>query len=181
VPVRRPSAIVVEPWRDQIKHNTLRVCEAEGIWTSIWYQEAHHSNALEGNTIVIAQVEALLAEGRAFGNKELPEYMEVTGYADAARWVYGQALEPGAWTSQAPLMMTEVRHVHELALGPVWSVSLHPNATPEQKPGGFRRHDIQPFPSGMGGWPEGLRGTGDLGILGCVTASRVSPWPDHCS
>jgi hypothetical protein len=123
--------------------------EAEGIWTSIWYQEAHHSTALEGNTLVIAQVEALLAEGRAVGNKELREYMEVTGYADAAKWVYGQALEPGDWTSQAPLMMTEVRHVHELALGPVWGVSPHPNATPEEKPGGFRRHDIQPFPSGM--------------------------------
>ena len=123
--------------------------EAEGIWTSIWYQEAHHSTALEGNTLVIAQVEALLAEGRAVGNKELREYMEVTGYADAAKWVYGQALEPGDWTSQAPLMMTEVRHVHELALGPVWGVSPHPNAAPEEKPGSFRRHDIQPFPSGM--------------------------------
>ena len=22
--------------------------EAEGIWTSIWYQDAHHSTALEG-------------------------------------------------------------------------------------------------------------------------------------
>src|SRR5664279_4640383 len=75
--------------------------------------------------------------------------MEVTGYADAAKWVYGQALEPGDWTSQAPLMMTEVRHVHELALGPVWGVSPHPNATPEETPGSFRRHDVQPFPSGM--------------------------------
>ena len=27
--------------------------------------------------------------------------------------------------------------------------SPHPNETPEEKPGGFRRHDIQPFPSGM--------------------------------
>ena len=141
---RRPSSIFGSAWG--ACHRRL---EAEGIWTSIWYQEAHHSTALEGNTLVIAQVEALLAEGRAVGNKELREYMEVTGYADAAKWVYGQALEPGDWTSQAPLMMTEVRHVHELALGPVWGVSPHPNATPEEKPGSFRRHDIQPFPSGM--------------------------------
>ena len=65
--------------------------EAEDIWTAIWYQEAHHSTALEGNTLVLQQVELLLAEGRAVGNKELREYMEVRGYADAARWVYGQA------------------------------------------------------------------------------------------
>ena len=123
--------------------------EAEGIWTSIWYQEAHHSTALEGNTLVIAQVEALLAKGRAVGNKELREYMEVTGYAEAAKWVYGQALEPGDWTSHAPLTMAEVRYAHELAIGPVWGVAPHPNATPEERPGSFRRHDIQPFPGGM--------------------------------
>jgi Fic family protein len=123
--------------------------EAEGIWTSIWYQDAHHSTALEGNTLVIAQVEALLAEGRALGNKELREYMEVTGYADAAKWVYSQALETEGWTTDAPLMLTEVRHVHELALGPAWKVAPHPNATPEESPGSFRCHDIQPFPGGM--------------------------------
>ncbi len=123
--------------------------EAEDIWTSIWYQEAHHSTALEGNTLVIAQVEALLAEGRAVGNKELREYMGVTGYANAAKWVYGQALEPGGWTSEAPLTITEVRYVHELAIGPVWGVAPHPNATAEEKPGSFRRHEIQPFPGGM--------------------------------
>ncbi|MGH9046685.1 MAG: Fic family protein [Acidimicrobiales bacterium] len=123
--------------------------EAEGIWTSIWYQEAHHSTALEGNTLVIAQVEALLAEGRAVGNKELREYMEVSGYAEAAKWVYGQALEPGEWSSHVPLTMTEVRYAHELAIGPAWGVAPHPNATSEERPGSFRRHAIQPFPGGM--------------------------------
>ena len=123
--------------------------EAEDIWTSIWYQEAHQSTALEGNTLVLAQVEALLAQGLAVGNKELREYMEVTGYADAAKWVYGQALDPGDWAPDAPLTMTEVRHVHGLALDPVWGVAPHPNATVEERPGSFRRHDIQPFPSAM--------------------------------
>jgi Fic family protein len=123
--------------------------EAEGIWTSIWHQEAHHSTALEGNTLVLQQVEALLAEGRAVGNKELREYMEVSGYAEAARWVYGQALDPGDWAAKAPVTLTEVRHIHELALGPVWGVAPHPNAAPEERPGSFRRHDIQPFPGGM--------------------------------
>jgi hypothetical protein len=69
--------------------------EAEGIWTSIWYQEAHHSTALEGNTLVIAQVEALLAEGRAVGNKELKEYMEVNGYR--RRGDVGLRPGPRAW------------------------------------------------------------------------------------
>ena len=37
----------------------------------------------------------LLVQGRAVGAKPLREYNEVKGYADAARWVYGQAMEPG--------------------------------------------------------------------------------------
>lgn len=123
--------------------------EAEGIWTSIWYQEAHHSTALEGNTLVIKQVEALLAEGRAVGNRELREYMEVTGYAEAARWVYAQALDPGDWAPDAPITLTEIRHIHELALRPVWGVAPHPNANLLEAPGGFRQHDIAPFPGGM--------------------------------
>src|SRR5271156_6023127 len=73
--------------------------EAQSIWTTIWYEEAHHSTAIEGNTLVLKQVEQLLEEGRAVGNKDLSEYMEVRGYADAANWVYGQALSPGAWST----------------------------------------------------------------------------------
>ena len=69
--------------------------EADEIWRGIWLEEAHHSTAIEGNTLVLKQVELLLEQGRAVGNKELREYMEVRGYADAASWVYGQALEPG--------------------------------------------------------------------------------------
>ena len=130
--------------------------EADGIWTAIWYQEAHHSTALEGNTLLIRQVESLLAEGRAVGNRELREYLEVTGYAAAAQWVYGHALNPGGWRAEAPITLTEVRHVHALALGPVWGVAPHPNAMPSEGPGSFRQHDIQPFPGGMtpASWAE---------------------------
>jgi hypothetical protein len=130
--------------------------EAEGIWTTIWYEEAHHSTALEGNTLVLKQVERLLADGVAVGNKELREYMEVRGYANAAQWVYGQALEPGAWTEGELLTMTEVRQVHETALGPVWQVAPHPNATDRERPGSFREHDIAPFPGGLTPppWPD---------------------------
>jgi len=106
--------------------------EDEDIWASIWHQEAHHSTALEGNTLAIEQVEALPTEGLAVGNKELREYLEVTGYAEAAKWVYGQALDPGDWAPDSPITLTDVGHVHELALGPVWDVAPHVNATREE-------------------------------------------------
>ena len=82
--------------------------------------------------------------------------MEVRGYANAAQWVYNQALEPGAWTTGELLTITEVREVHAMALGPVWDVSPHPNATDRERPGSFREHDIQPFPGGMTppSWPD---------------------------
>jgi fido (protein-threonine AMPylation protein) len=130
--------------------------EADGIWRGIWLEEAHHSTAIEGNTLVLKQVEQLLDEGRAVGNKELREYLEVRGYADAANWVYGQAVDPGAWSTGKLLSLTELRHVHRLALAPVWDVAPHPNATDAERPGSFREHDIQPFPHGMQPppWPE---------------------------
>jgi hypothetical protein len=130
--------------------------EADGIWRGIWLEEAHHSTAIEGNTLVLKQVEQLLGEGRAVGNKELSEYMEVRGYADAANWVYGQAVDPGAWSTGKLLSLTELRHVHRLALAPVWGVAPHPDAADAERPGSFREHDIQPFPSGMQPppWPE---------------------------
>lgn len=130
--------------------------EAGDIWQDIWYQEAHNSTAIEGNTLVLKQVEILLAEGKAVGNKDLREYMEVRGYADAAKWVYQQALEPGEWTDGALLTSTEVRQIHTMAMHPVWDVEPHPHATPEEGPGSFRRHEIAPFPGGMTPppWPE---------------------------
>jgi hypothetical protein len=41
--------------------------EAQSIWDDIWHQEAHHSTALEGNTLVLREVQALLDRGRAVG------------------------------------------------------------------------------------------------------------------
>jgi hypothetical protein len=73
----------------------------------------------------------------------------VQGYAEAARWVYGQALEPGTDPPRELLTVTEVRHVHRLAMTPVWDVAPHPDATDAEGPGDFRRHDIHPFPGGM--------------------------------
>ena len=123
--------------------------EAEGIWRGIWLEEAHHSTAIEGNTLVLKQVEKLLEEGRAVGNKDLSEYLEVRGYADAADWVYQHEIAPGEWSDGELLSVTEVRYVHRLAMTPVWDVAPHPEATDQEGPGAFRRHDIQPFPEGM--------------------------------
>ena len=123
--------------------------EAEDIWTDIWYHEAHNSTALEGNTLVLREVATLLAEGRAVGNKDLKDYLEVRGYGDAAQWVYSQALDRGEWLSDALITVTEIRQIHRLALTPVWEVAPHPDALPSEGPGNWRRHDIQPFGRGM--------------------------------
>jgi Fic family protein len=122
---------------------------AEDIWDDLWHQEAHHSTALEGNTLVLKQVRQLLAEGRAVGAKELREYLEVIGYGAAARWVYGQALEPGGWADGNLLTLQEIRSVHYEVLTPVWNVAPHTQATPQESPGNWRRHDIEPFGEGM--------------------------------
>jgi Fic family protein len=123
--------------------------EAQAIWHDIWLDETHHSTAIEGNTLVLRQVRRLLDEGRAVGNRELREYMEVRGYANAAEWVYRHGVEPGSWSGHELVMLTEIRHVHALALGPVWEVEPHPEASDDERPGSFRRHDIRAFPGGM--------------------------------
>jgi len=123
--------------------------EAEDIWGDIWYREAHNSTAIEGNSLVLREVEILLREGRAVGDKQLAEYMEVRGYADAAHWVYRQGLSPGEWTTGELINLTEVRHVHMLAMSKVWDVAPHPDAGPNEGPGSFREHNIHPFPGGM--------------------------------
>jgi Fic/DOC family len=130
--------------------------EADDIWRGIWLEEAHHSTAIEGNTLALKQVEQLLQDGRAVGNKELAEYLEVRGYADAATWVYGQALDPDAWSGGELLSLTELRYIHRLALAPAWDVVPHPSASERERPGSFREHDIRPFPDGMRPppWPE---------------------------
>lgn len=140
--------------------------ESEFIWTDIWHLEAHHSTALEGNTLVLREVEALLEKGRAVGAKPLREYMEVQGYGAAARWVYGHALEP-SWEAEGLVSITEIRHIHELAMTPAWGVAPHPDAGPREAPGMFREHDIRPFEGGM--TPPAWS----------LVPSRLQDWVDH--
>lgn len=141
--------------------------ESELIWSDIWHLEAHHSTALEGNTLVLREVETLLEQGRAVGAKTMREYLEVQGYGDAAHWVYAQALEPGDWAHDALISLQEIRHVHVLAMTPVWQVAPHPDATDREGPGQFREHDIHTFAAGMTppAWP--------------LVPARVQDWVDE--
>lgn len=129
--------------------------EAQDIWRGLWFEEAHHSTAIEGNTLVLKQVATLLEQGLAVGNKALAEYMEVKGYADAADWVYNQAIRPVMTDGTALVTMAELRHIHQMAMTPVWDVAPHPHAGDHEQPGSFRQHDIHPFPGGMTplSWP----------------------------
>jgi len=71
------------------------------------------------------------------------------GTADAAEWVYQHGLEPGEWTTAELITMTELGHMHRLAMAKVWEVAPHPDATEEEGPGSFRRHGIKAFVAGM--------------------------------
>lgn len=123
--------------------------EAQGIWNALWHYEVHNSTAIEGNTLVLKEVEMLLDEGKAVGSKDIKDYLEVLGYADAATWIYDRALGEDEWLQAELLTLTEVRHVHTLAMRKVWDVAPHPNAYDSEAPGNFREHDIMPFQGGM--------------------------------
>lgn len=124
--------------------------EAEAIWEGIWYEEAHHSTAIEGNTLVIKEVERLLRERKAVGSKELAEYLEVEGYAKAAQWVYAQAVQQTSdWSPGELISLTELRQIHELVVEPAWLHSPPEDLHAGEGPGSFRQHDIRPFTGGM--------------------------------
>jgi hypothetical protein len=154
-PRGRPSRSEVYARFESAAHDLKRLgglpspTEAAGIWDDIWHLEAHNSTALEGNTLVLREVQVLLDTGRAVGAKELKDYLEVAGYADAAKWVYTQAHSSHGWQISDLITVTEIRHVHAVAMTPAWDRAPHPEADPREGPGSFRRHDIQPFGGGM--------------------------------
>ena len=121
--------------------------EAKDVWNGIWYAEAHHSTAMEGNTLRQDQVRDLLERGQAVGGKQLSEYLEVTGYAEASKWVYGQALQ--AETTVERITMQDIRHIHYLAMHPLWDSIPPVGATAHEGPGSFRQSDIAEFAGGM--------------------------------
>jgi fido (protein-threonine AMPylation protein) len=151
----RPSRSTVFTAVDQGIEDLARVgglphpAEADSIWRDIWHEETHNSTAIEGNTLILRQVAMLLEQGRAVGNKELREYLEVQAYADAAQWVYEQASSPGDWSSGELLTITELREIHRRVVERVWKDFPPDDFDPGEGPGSFRRHDIAAFPGGM--------------------------------
>ncbi len=130
--------------------------EADEIWSDIWHQETHNSTAIECNTLVLSEVERLLDEGQTVGAKPLRDYLEVQGYGNAAKWVYGQAVNPGEWAGDDLITLQEVSYIHHVCMTPVWTVAPHPHATDHEGPGAFRQHEIARFPGGVKPptWPE---------------------------
>lgn len=130
--------------------------ENDEIWHNIWIEEAHNSTAIEGNTLLMNQVRTLLAEGRAVANKELKEYLEVEAYSKAAEWIYGQAITPDAWGSDGLISLTELRYIHELTVGPVWTMTPPADLGSDERAEDLRRREIAPFAGGMKPppWPE---------------------------
>ncbi len=149
----RPSRQVIYERLDQAVANLEGIGglpspdEAQGIWEGIWHEEAHHSTAMEGNTLIAKEVQLLLLEGRAVGSKELKAYLEVQGYGDAALWVYGQAItdDPSARGTNR----TELREIHKRVVEPVWQSFPPDHLDPRDKPGEFRHTDIEPLRPGL--------------------------------
>jgi Fic/DOC family len=135
--------------------------EGDEIWSGIWFEETHNSTALEGNTLILREVKTLLEEGRAIGHKELREYLEVQGYAEAAEWVYRRAFEipvhDEAERVASPLIsLHELREIRRRTVEPVWRHFPPSDHDKNEGPGSYRRHDIEPFVSGMKPppWPD---------------------------
>jgi Fic family protein len=122
---------------------------ATDIWRNIWFEETHNSTAIEGNTLILKEVQALLAEGRAVGDKDLRDYLEVKGYGDAAEWVYSQAGSDDIDREEPYLLLSEVREIHRRVVSAAWDVAPPVAFLPGEGPGSFRLHDILPFPGGM--------------------------------
>lgn len=120
--------------------------EARGIWNDIWYEEAHHSTAIEGNTLVQREVQLLLFEGRAVGSRELSDYLVVKGYADAALWVYAEALSA---SRSRGFTLTELREIHRRVVDPVWQLFRPADLDRRDGPGEFRHRDIEPLRPGF--------------------------------
>lgn len=134
--------------------------EAEGIWRDIWFEEAHHSTAMEGNTLIFREVQLLLDQHKAVGSKEMKAYLEVQGYAKAAQWVYDQAVRGG---EAARISLTEVREIHKIVVEQAWLEFPPDQYDPKEGPGSFRRKNIEPFSSGMvpPEWPRVQAATTD--------------------
>ena len=124
--------------------------EADAIWRGIWHEETHNSTAIEGNTLVLREVQTLLEQGRAVGDRELREYLEVQAYADAAHWVYGHAVGSD---ERSPGEATDASRSSGRSTGwwssPSGRISRPRACTPTRAPATFATTSWRPFPGGM--------------------------------
>jgi len=124
-----------------------KVEEAKGVWDGIWFEEAHNSTAMEGNTLGSREVQLLLFEGRAVGGKEIKDYLEVEGYADAALWVYGQALKGNV--TMVETTITELREIHRRVVEGVWRYFPPDYLDRKDRPGEFRHSNLEDLRPGL--------------------------------
>lgn len=99
------------------------------IWKDIWLEETHHSTALEGNTLTPLELYRLVEQDRVTGNKEMRYYLEVQGYAQAAKWVYEQAVE-SAKNGYFAITGAHISEIHRQLMGLVWGA--YPPVTGDQ-------------------------------------------------
>ena len=118
--------------------------ETPAGWDALRLQEAHSSTSFAGNALSRHDVEELLNNRRAVGNHLLADYLEVTGYADAVRWVHAQAHRPSDEQAARPVTLTEIRNLHRLALRPAWHAGP-PDTALDTVPGTLRARDLRPF------------------------------------
>lgn len=122
------------------------------VWI-LWHQhDTHHSTAIEGNTLSQAQVDSIIdGTRRATGGNDLIHDVEVMGYSRAAQWVYAQARSDAesGWPTEGLISLTEVREIHRQIMETAWMFRPHPEATGDEGPGSWRRHEIRPFGAGM--------------------------------
>lgn len=149
--------------------------QANDIWKDIWLEETHHSTALEGNTLTPRELFELVEHGLATGSKDLVYYLEVQGYAQAARWVYEQAVEdsqvsPEPWTL---FTMQHVRQIHAELIGPVWAVRPPVGAG---RPGEWRRGTVTITGSPVKPPPHGLI---DSRMDEWLQAVKAGPQPEQ--
>jgi Fic family protein len=149
--------------------------EAEAIWRDIWFEEAHHSTAMEGNTLIFREVQLLLDQHKAVGSKEMKAYLEVQGYAKAAQWIYDQAVRGGG---AVRVSLTEVREIHKIVVEQAWLEFPPDQYDPKEGPGSFRRKNIEPFGSGMQPpeWPRVQAATTDW----CDRVNDPGTWHSDC-
>lgn len=157
MPPGRPSRESIYKQLEYAVHDLRSVgglplpAEAEGIWEGIWFEETHHSTAIEGNTLIQRQVQMLLEEGRAVGSKDLSDYMEVQSYGEAAHWVYTQAHRADRlWEDEEEMLHeTELRETHVRVVETVWKHYPPEQLLDGEGPGAYRRHDIRALASGV--------------------------------